>query len=745
MIRAPLLSFLALTVLFLGGSLPAQIRSQSLSCNLCHPGADRSFGRSVHAEPLRKPLSDKERPQRNQACLSCHLQGRLHQEDPPSKKAGLASCSRCHGDKLIHSYKLLGTFGQLSHPSRAEAVRIQEKGRMQKLLLREQPGAALSKGSPWTLGGRLGLGLRLVDVDGSRRRFDQDLGLDSGFRLTRLQAELNHQRGGRIFEAELHDLEEREFGASAKTGRWLPLETFFEGRLRKRKQVFDSAGDFHGYDRKRLDQEYRLVENGGNLGEISLTFERRSARGRSVGTGIGNPNLSPLVPVQGIPIDLFSLEDRWSLAKSWGDTEKLFDLELGYTNGRRREDLNYARPSPIDPFVTERENSRSASSFRGPDARMRFRREGFLGENTLDLSLGGSYQTVHHVEEGTLEGLDTSAFSTETLGLGRGNQREGSLLLLLERPLGEEWRLSLEGLLVDQRNRTLFTRFDRTIRTSPPSNLLVRSDQTLVTRFQERSLSLSLEGRLLPGLSLSLGYSYSRQTLHLPDLEVGDSDFRSGNLERHAPQGSLIWRPREGTRLRLRVEGLASGGARPTETQPELGTRVRIDLRRKWEKDQNFSLFAAFDRRSNNLSSTERRRDSYGFSGAWLPFGKTRINLASSWSKTRNRTLSTFYFAPSTTPVPTLVGYRGQTLLSELNLDAPLGAGIDLDLGFSVQRSTGSLVMTFFDSHLGLKKRWSRHLSLGLRAFVSDLRERSLDLRETYHARGILLYGETGL
>jgi hypothetical protein len=583
-----------------------------------------------------------------------------------------------------------------------------------------------------------------VDVDGAKRRFDQDLGLDSGFRLTRLRAELRHKKGGKWFQGELRDLEEREFEATAKTGRWLPQGAFLEARLRKRKQVFDTGGDFHGYDRRRLNQSYHIIQEGNEEGEVHIGFERRSSRGRTVGTGIGNPNLSPLVPVQGIPIDVFSLEDRWNIGKSWGPPDSLIDLELGYENRRMREDLNYSRPSSIDPLVTESEVSRSASSFRGPDARFRWRKEGLWGESTLDLFLGGSYQTVHHVEEGQLEGLDTTTFRTETLGLGRGDRREGTALLLLERPLGNDWSLLIEGLLIDHRNRSLFTRFDRTIRTSPPSNLLIRSDQTLITRMQERSLSLWVEGMLLPRLRLRLGYGYSHQKLQLPDLELGDQDFRSGSLERHAPEGSLIWNPREGMRLRLRAEGLATGGAKPTETQPELGSRIRFDLRKKWEKDQNLTLFAAFDRRSNNLSSTERRSDRFGISGAWNPVSETRIQCSSSWTKTRNRSLSTFFFAPSTTPIPTLVGYRGQTLLSEIQLEAALGLGFELDLGISVQRTTGSLVMTFLNSHFGLKKIWNQHLSLGFRAFVSELRERSLDIRESYHARGVLLYGETG-
>lgn len=731
-------------LLFLASLLSAQIPNKSLSCNLCHPGAAKSFRRSLHADLLPQRLSDAPAPPKNQACLSCHKQGRRHQESPSKARAGLTSCGSCHATPERKDLLLIGSFAKLSHPSREEAQDLRERKQLQRALRKANRKLPLGKGSPWTLGGRLGLGLRLVDVDGAKRRFDQDLGLDSGFRLTRLQAQLSREKGGKLFEAELRDLEEREFEASAKTGRWLPREAFFEGRIRKRKQVFASGGDFHGYDRKRLDQRYRIIQEGSSEGEFNLAFERNSARGRTVGTGIGNPNLSPLVPVQGIPIDLFSLEDRWSLAKTWGKSDSLVDLELGYSNGRRREDLDYSRPSSIDPLVTESEKSRSVSSFRGPDARLRWRTEAFLGRNTLDISLGGSYQSVRHVEEGTLQGLDSSAFTTETLGLGRGNKREGNIILLLERPLGEDWTLDIEGILSDQRNRSLFTRFDRTLRTSPPSNLLVRQDLTLVTRMQERSLSLSIEGLLLPQLSLRLGYSYSHQKLQLPDLEPSDSDFRSGSLERHAPEGNIAWKPHEGTRLRLRILGLASGGAKPTETQAELGSRLRLDLRQKWEKDQNLTVFAAWDRRSNNLSSTERRRDAYGISGTLIPVGKTRLHGATSWTKTRNRTLSTFFFAPSTTPIPTLVGYRGQTLLSELELEAPLGGGVELLVGGSLQRTTGSLVMTYIESHLGLKKRWNKKLSLGFRAFVSDLRERSLDLREAYHARGILLYGETG-
>ncbi|MFQ5505801.1 MAG: hypothetical protein ACE5F1_13545, partial [Planctomycetota bacterium] len=593
------------------------------------------------------------------------------------------------------------------------------------------------------LDGLLRGGWRFADITGNERAFDEDFDLDPGPRLSDLELELHAAGLGPLLSGSLHGLEDRDLRARLATGAGLSERLGASGEFQRVATLFAGSGDFHRLSRRRRDVAIHahLQDSPAGARRLELDYTRHTLRGTTLSSRIGNQNQSPILPALDVPAELRLEDELVSLAfetrPSWGS----WSLELGWNELREREDLAFSRPSPVNPNFTESELGRAGLSRRGPEARLRAELGGPSQSDTeLGLLLFGSYLESRFVERGSLTAFDGSGFTTDTLALGTGRTRllgfEANLLL----PLGEGTTLDLGQGMRDHRDRSLMSIFDTTTRVSPPLVTVTRSNLDLLVRLRELNSDVSLVHELFGGLELRLGYRYLFQRLLLPDLEPNDADFRSGDLNSHGPDLGLVWKPDARHRLSLRFEQVDVSGRTPTDTQQDFGWSAEAKLRRKLGKDGHLELFGRWRDQENELSSTSRDVRTWGASLGATPWSEAELLLSGSWARIRSLSLSSFFFRPATTPVPTVVGFRGETALLELGLDTPLLGSLRSSSTLALQRSRGSLSAMLLQYGEELSVRLSADLSFGLRASVFDYEERSgID---DYDALVALLFAE---
>jgi hypothetical protein len=587
-------------------------------------------------------------------------------------------------------------------------------------------------------------GWRFADVDGDRRAFDHDYGLDSGPRLARIELTAR-QDSDTLVEGSAYGLDEREFSARAATGPGLARPFGGEASYRRNLYVYDAEGDYHTLSNRRAWTKAALTAepSGEEVGSrFRLEFERLDFDGRTVNSRIGNPNQSPLVPAQGVPVARHFLSDELRLAYEDRSDAASWSAEVGWERSKARDDLSYSRTSPVNPGFTESEVSSGRSSSEGPDATLRLV-FGRARDTQAQMIMRGSQRDLRFVETATLTAFDTSGFTQSTLGVGSGDSRLASLTLRLSQPIWSEGKLALEGELQDLRNKVRFRLFE----TTSQGSLVTRtqSDYDLVTRVQDRALRAGIEQTLADSLDLEVGWRWLQQRLLIPDLEPLDSDYRAGTVETHGPELGAVWRPDDRYRVESQWSHAATGGRTPTETQPEVGQRLLLKVRRRLgaaKSDGHLELYGKWRRAENDVSSTERDAQSYGASLGLAPWANARLQAGAGFTHIQSRTLTSFYFAPSITPVPTLVQFRGDSLLFDLSLDTPVYEKLWSYSSIGMQRTEGSLdsVLLRIDQDLAL--RLSESWTVGVHGTVLHFDESRGGADDDYDARVAMVYAE---
>lgn len=728
------------------------------SCTVCHPGEHASLARSVHAPLIRTAIVEGRG--RDASCLACHDNGIAHQENSRSSDAehapgaGANSCQSCHED-----VRPLGRQAHLtSHPSKDEArdalaelralVQSPTLPRADRMLPSlDGLNADLERLS---LEGLVRAGWRFVSVSGSERVFDHDWNLDSGPRLAAL--ELRALRGGRQLAAiEAGGLEDRAFWLRGSTGDALHEALEADGGWRRNRWVYDADGDWASLSSKRDRGDATLALDLA-AHRLELGWERVALDERTLASSIGDPGSSPLEPATGIPVDRRFVSDRLFVSSEWelGDHRAAgsLGLEFGWESSRQRDELRYARPSPVLPSFTEREASESRASRRGPDANLRLAL-GDDGARELRAVLFALDHDVRVVESGTLEAYDTSSFRRETLGTGSGSRRFLSAEIAAAEPLWEDARLLLELGWRDHRDHLELELFETTIR--PPISVVDASTQVSRVRAQDRELRVGLEQACFDDvLEIVAAFRWHEQELEVPDLAALDSDYRAGTIRTRGPELALDWRPDRDWRVRGELRWAGTDDRQPTETQPEVGQFARLRVRRRFSSgaspDGHIEAWAKWRRGENDVASTEIDAQSYGVGTALAPFDGARISGRVGFSRIRSQTLSNFYFAPSIIPVPTRIRYRGDTWLADLGFEAPiLRDTLQSVTTASLTHTDGSLDTSLWrvDEELRLRIRADDSWTLGLRAsLLSYDGETAFGRDEDYDAVVVFVYSE---
>ena len=709
---------------------PEQQKATDPSCTVCHPGQIQSLRRSPHHSLIREKAKD-------QTCLACHGAAPEHEEKPQEArffpKPALSRCTDCHEDLK----QIPDLARRLAHPRKSEA---------QELLNLPSPKENLqlegqSNASQWPLfEGLLEMGYRFLSVSGNEGTFRQDFGVRDGVMLRSLEASLRYPGDSEIFTLEGRDFGERASSAHFETGKGLWEKTRVAGRWRDRKTYQNAWGDYYALDRQHqvygANLEFDLDTEARH--ELSFDWERIVRRGQTLASSIGNPAQVPLQPVRGVPVDFRLQVDR--LTTSYGaklGEETQLHVDLVWEEQSQRDGLDYNRPSPANPGFTESEGSSSQVFYRGPEAQ-------FYINGGQDLHwrifVSGYYRSNEYRQSGLLTAYDSSAFTVDSFGSGTGSSRRLSASLGLDWEAFPDVRIDLGVNLFDLLDRNRFRIQDTLTRITPPSSTTTTRTWEPVSRLQKLEATLGLEHDTSTKFRYGLGLAYTHQYLQVPDLDPADQDFTQGSLDNFGPRADLSWRPVEGSRLRASLEVLATSGQTPTETQPEQGLRAKADLDQDlaedWDLDANF----LFDRRTNDTSRTRRETLSFGAGLLYSPSEDSRLDLRAQYSDFDSSTLSTFYFAPSTTPVPTLVGYEGTNLTLSAGWEQQLAPRLDSDLYLSWQHLDGDLASAFLELSLDFRYRLGKGLSTGVRYSLWDWQDR-VDPAQDYRTQALFVYG----
>jgi hypothetical protein len=621
------------------------------SCTVCHPGQIASLRRSPHHSLIREKEKDK-------TCLACHGEAEQHEDHPHEAKhfpkPALTHCASCHEEMK----QIPDLARRLAHPRKSEARQI---------LLMPMPKEnlqldGLSNASTLPLfEGFLELGYRFLSVSGNENVFKQDFGIKEGLMLRSIEASLRYPGDSEIFTIEGRDFGERASSADFETGKGLWEKTSFSGNWRQRKTYQDAWGDYFALDRENevygANFDWELDSSARHV--MGFDWERLVRRGQTLASSIGNPAQVPLQPASGVPVDFRLQVDRLTTIYSarLGDTQ--LNVDLVWEEQEQRDGLSYARPSPGNPGFTESESSSSEVQYSGPEAQLHMN-----GGQDLRwrIFLSGYYRENDYQQSGVFTGYDSSAFTVDSIGSGTGTSRRLAASFGLDWEAVPDITIDLGVNLFDLLDQSRFTWQDTLARPSPPSSTTTTRYWEPVTRLQKLEAILALEHDTSTRFRYGLGFAYTYQYLQVPDLDPGDQDYTRGSLNDFGPRGDIDWRPAKGSRLRASLELLATSGTTPTETQPEEGLRAKADLDQglaeDWEMDLNF----LYDDRRNDTSQTKRKTLSFGGGLLFTPEERTRLDFRVQYSDFDSSTLSTFYFAPSTTPVPTLVGYKGDNM-----------------------------------------------------------------------------------
>lgn len=645
------------------------------SCTTCHPGAGRGLAQSAHA-----PLA-AQRP--TDACIVCHTGSDAHVQS--AKQAGLdpklaigkppavtaASCVACHAGKDFpvasgaHAFVRKVTravAGSTQEPAPASQptslTSARDPQRQEEVAGLLKPMRAL--GLDWS--GLVAFGYRFVDVDGSRDRYDTDLRLHRGFRLSEIEI-----AGDRADpDAKLDRLRIRAEDIGDPWMRVRAEAEKDEGKLTSRdtltwtksRYAYRAAGEFHRVDQRSDELAFDVARPFSEEFELFGSFARSTKDGFWLTERVGNRNLAPVGSVSGVasPREI----DAWDLAAGargtidgWG-----YSAAFEYHDDDSRERWSYARSSPINAAFPESETFLSHTTLRGPGVRTTLAKR--FDKLHVSLSARWLSRDKRVSGDGTTQGYDIGEFTTATTAFATGSAEtwladltagyDISDTLALDVDL--RWRDHREELTIDQTDVTTYPGLGSTTTVATATN----------PRTAQRVLegSASLDWQPTKMLGLSGGYGFSREALHVPDLEAGDGDFEKGTLRSDGLLFGARFKPTKELRFDLQARTFGTGGSQLHElTQDEqrsLSAKARY-TEKTWHAETFWKTTQVKNDRVHYLNDAT----TFGVSGG-LTFTE-QLELDAGWvyADLNSRVLTNFYFDPDPNPVPTFVGFKGDT------------------------------------------------------------------------------------
>ncbi|HLU38546.1 MAG TPA: hypothetical protein VK081_04125, partial [Planctomycetota bacterium] len=349
---------------------PRAATPRDSGCAVCHPAAAKALTYSVHAG-LRSAPGTKDR-----ACTVCHGEQAEHVAsaiDPtlPLVRPGAVradACAACHPGRHL-------AVAEGAHPWHAQLDRVPEPSVREPAVpavppppiheLRDLPPFGYDLGAAATFG------WRFVDVLGSHERYDTDVHLDDGPRLTDLELRADARGDALIDRARLTltglgDPWMRLRGELADDG-----GTGLKGRFARDSFVYRARGDFHRVDVRAQEWGFDLRVPLAEHTEATASFTRRLQNGFWLTNRIGNRNVNPQSTVTGVRSPRDHDADLWEVGVLTRVSGVQVRAGVEYRAHADVDGFHYERPAPSNPGAIESEDFVSSSTLRGPGAHLR--------------------------------------------------------------------------------------------------------------------------------------------------------------------------------------------------------------------------------------------------------------------------------------------------------------------------------------------------------------------------------------
>jgi hypothetical protein len=623
------------------------------TCAVCHPSEAKALRGSPHAVLLTDAAHSRA------ACTACHADAQAHlasaldpqQTRVPAPAVAASSCTSCHQGRDLDP-----SLAAHQRPESAGASSVAAQLEEAPPLLLPAPNTLRAFGLDWSA--LVAAGYRFVDRDGSRDRYKTDVNLDPGFRLTEFELE---GRGNaddwadvlRVRATDIADPYQRIEGLLEK-------KNLYHGRagFEKTAVTYRASGDYHRVDQKSENTSFDVSFDVADEMQAFATFTRAAQEGFWLTNRIGNINLTPQTTIPGVESPRRYDSDQAEAGLTGTVSEVHYTAAVEYRDDHDRERWVYSRTSPVNPAFTESEDFSSMTSLYGPGARLSLGRD-FGG---LAVDVNGRYLDHDRrvVGNGVQTGFDISDFTTTTDAFAEGSATtwlvDGSATLEVTdhvNLLGDaRWLDHQEDLQIQQSDTTVYPNLGTT--TVVPTNL---NQHTAQRAFDG---SVQLEVAATDWLTVSGGYGWSREWLRVPDLEAGDNDFVSGLIRDDGYLVGMQVRPNQEWTLSADYRDFGQSGPELYEIVEDRSQGAGGRLRYQVEKF-SAETFLKYRHRSNDLSHTRFEGYTTGLTASVQPADGMDLHGSYVFNDVDSRTLTNFYFDPDPTPVPTFVGFDGET------------------------------------------------------------------------------------
>jgi hypothetical protein len=660
---------------------PRRVAPDDSTCRICHPGPTRGLQDGPHAFLLARG---------GDACADCHGDLAAHAADAvehpgahrqPVPKVAAAACTACHAtDGYAPALAAHPLRMQRADPPPAPAITM------------PVDPVATPPSIEWS--GLLAVGFRILGVAGSRARYQTDIDEDPGFEL--LGAEIEGRgRGDAPFDLLQASAEDAGGPHQRLRGRFL-IEDRLDARAdyRKDRLRYRASGPYARVDRRTRDAgggfEYDLHD------DLRFFASYRFAEddGFWLTRRLGSRSTTPVVVIDGVQ----SPRSYESDVADAGFGGRLLGFDWSASADYRDDDevnrWTYSQPSSINPNFTDSEDFASRSTLRGPGGRASLRRQ----FDRLTLAADARYVDLERrtIGDGEQTGYDVSDFEVSTDSASSGGARSWLVDATATWELGDDLALVFDSRWIDHREELRYVQTEVTRYPTLGTTTSVTTSRHQVTSQRVFDGSVQADLRVHETLDLTVGYGFSREWLRVPDLDSGDNDFVAGRIDTDGLIGGLRWRPDRYWRAKLEWRGYGIGGAQLHElTQDESqrwsgrlgwhGERLTVEGFVTDQRIRNDIVRHADDRTTLGISSTWNLRDSAWLNGSWV------------FTDARTRTLTNFYFDPDPNPVPTLVGFDGETHSVVLGFGLQPSADVTWRFDAVATSTHGSFDVTLID------------------------------------------------
>ncbi len=661
--------------------------TRDATCMVCHPGAFAAVKASVHA-----PLFEREAT-RDRTCSVCHVGTGPHVASARRPEATLvrpppvaaSDCRTCHGDRDYATD--LGAHPWRSRESLTKAA-LEGRATTTPIVLPRERGIAAFE---WR--GLVEFGHRFVSRSGSRDRYATDVDLDAGFRLVdaRLEGDGETDWLDRI------DLRARDVGdpwrrLSAEFGK----RDRYEARFDAESRVFEyrARGDYARVSRETDQLGATLDVELSDAVTLTFGFEHHEDDGRWLTQRLAGRGASPLTPVTSVDSPRRLRADTTSVGLH-GDLDGLrYRIGVDWLDQFEVERWTFDRPAPGNPALRESETFQSRGATTGPTFAANAEREfgAFRVEldarrRDLDRDLGAL---------GRATGFDTVEFVTDTTARVRGDAATTWLGIGVEYEVHDRvvvvgdlrYRDHLERLHLDQVDVTTF----------PGSGGSVRVDDVRTQRTEQRRYtgSIGVDVEPFDDFVVGIGYGFAHERLVLPELPSGGLDPTRGTITDDGVLASLRWKFAPRWTVSADVEDFGQTGLALVEQQ-ERDARSH-GARLRYATESVTVEVATRSRRARNAATDFRiDHDRHTATVTWNVDEAIDLLASYAFSQIDSRTRTNFYFDPDPTPVPTLVGFRGDTHTMAGGLELRPRASVRWRTDAAWTRTDGSFDVRTFD------------------------------------------------